>query len=330
MNQYTNISIKDKERYVLISYESPSKAYETYCNEYGQTQTFNSFRISLRRWSKALKKKNQLSLNAYHSVSNIINDITPLQMEVQVTTRGDTYLEIPLFDSHFGISDFNYYLGALNGIVSHIVKGHKEVLLIVGQDLFHADNLRGNTAHGTHVSDHFEDWWFEDAWRFYTFIINVAIKHSHKVKVVYSKGNHDETVAWLFVKSLEKYYSEVSNIEFDTTLDAIKYTMLGENFIGITHGDKTPFQQLDRIFTGVYRKEIANSKYAEIHTGHFHHEKAQDRYGLPVRTLATLNKKDHYHMEHGYNAIERFMLFTWFEDGLKSIEYIYTKQLDNS
>ena len=67
---------------------------------------------------------------------------------------------------------------------------YKEVLLIIGQDLLHTDDFRGRTASGREIGkiNMIQAW--SDAARFYEPIIRTALEKS-KVKIMYSKGNHN-------------------------------------------------------------------------------------------------------------------------------------------
>ena len=40
-------------------------------------------------------------------------------------------------------------------------------------------------------------------------IISKAIKHSQKVKVIYSKGNHDESMSWAFTQMIKAEFKDI-------------------------------------------------------------------------------------------------------------------------
>src|SRR5690606_16960289 len=84
-------------------------------------------------------------------------------------------LEIPLFDTHFGISDYEYYKDTQMKILDKLsLRKYEEVLFIIGQDMLHHDNFRGQTANGTQIEsvDMVKAW--NDARTFYEPIIEKA------------------------------------------------------------------------------------------------------------------------------------------------------------
>jgi len=236
----------------------------------------------------------------------------------------DYMLEIPLYDLHLGISSYEYYRKTLFEILEIInSRNYKEIYFIIGQDLFHNDDFRGRTSSGTDIEkvDIAKAW--NDARKFYYHLIDNALKHSQKIKVVYSKGNHDESMSWAFVQMIKAQYGNQIEVN-DDTKDR-KVITFGKNFIGITHGDnvKSRTKDLPQIFTMEYPQEFANSTTRELHLGHLHRESEVDNYGIMMRRLSTANKTDDWHYDKGFvGAHKRFMLFEWSKEKLKSIHYV--------
>ncbi len=162
---------------------------------------------------------------------------------------------------------------------------------------------------------------WNDAREFYYKIIDLALHKSNKVKIIYSKGNHDESMSWAFVQMIKAQY----DIEIDDELKDRKCITYGNNFIGITHGDKVKGKpiKLRSIFTIEYPVEFAHSKVKEIHAGHLHHEKEEDSYGIMCRSLSSANKTDDWHYENGFiGQHKRFMIFEWSLEKLVAIYYV--------
>lgn len=250
-----------------------------------------------------------------------INNVQPIYFQASyIEASNKKLLEIPIFDSHFGVSDYEYYKPTQNRIYNKIIKNHwDEILFVVGQDMFHNNDHRGRTANGTQIQvvDMHKAW--EDCRSFYEPLIEVALKSSNKVKIIYSKGNHDETISWSFVKFLSARYPQV---EVDDSFEERKIHVFGRNFIGITHGDKGR-KNLHNIFPAEFPMEWAKATNREIHIGHLHTEDAKDWFGTVIRTLATRNKTDDWHKNNGYvGSHKRFMLFEYNENELESIHYV--------
>ena len=260
---------------------------------------------------------------AYLELIEAIKTMEPIIHEAhEITTPEDYMLEIPLFDMHFGIADYLYYTQTLSEILRVVrARSYKEINIIIGQDLFHNDDFRGRTSSGREIEQiNIKDAW-NDARKFYYRIIDECIKHSEKVNIIYSKGNHDESMGWAFVQMIKAQY----NLPTDDRFKERKLITFGSNFIGITHGDKKNNKpiELRSIYTIEYPLEFAKSKVREIHAGHLHHEKGQDVYGIMCRSLSSGNEKDNWHDDQGYvGAHKRFTLYEWSLEKLVAIYYV--------
>jgi hypothetical protein len=261
------------------------------------------------------------STSSVNQLIEVIKDVKPIQVEIDpIEVKEKRLLEIPLFDSHFGVSDYEYYKPTQAKIMDKLSsRKWEEVLFILGQDMLHNDDFRGRTSNGTQIEtvDMVKAW--NDARMFYQPLLEQAIKQSNSVKVMYAKANHDESLSWAFVQMVKVMYPQ---IQFDDEIIERKVHTFGLNFIGVTHGDKAR-KNLHNIFPIEFPVEWSKAKNREIHIGHFHVEDAKDIFGMVVRTLATKNKTDKWHKDNGYvGAHKRFMLFEYSEDNLESIHYV--------
>ena len=262
--------------------------------------------------------------NRIEELLEALRDNTPVaQVYPTKHERAEGMLEIPLFDMHFGIADIEYYKDALAEILS-IIKGKKwdKIVIPVGQDLFHNDSIvSGITSKGTPIEKVNLKKAVYDAKTFYFNIIDTAIESASEVKVIYSPGNHDKTVGWLFVQILlERYGKDI----VDDSLTERKVIWWNGCFIGITHGNKKAdtAQGLRGNFTIEFPALFATAKVREIHTGHLHSESSKDEYGVQVRRMSTGNKDDEWTITEGYKSQKRFMLFEWMPNKLRSIHYV--------
>lgn len=261
-------------------------------------------------------KKNGLD---WDRVLKKIESVNPVTIKPKYV-RDEDYLNIPLFDMHFGISDYDHYKETQQDILRLLEKGYKEVLFIVGQDLLHNDNFKGQTANGTQIDKVDMDKAWEDAMLFYVPLIDKAIEKSKKVSIRYSKGNHDESMSWAFCKLLRQRFPQA---EVDTKFKERKAHMLGLNFIGMNHGDKKKEEKLTENFSTEFLMEWSRAKTREIFTGHLHTERVIDKGGVVLRRMPTANKIDDYHDDHGYTtAHKRFEVLEYTEDKVKRIHYV--------
>lgn len=229
-------------------------------------------------------------------------------------------LEIPLFDQHFPQNSHEETYFAIADIIKS--RHWEEINVIIGQDLFHNDDFRGRTSSGRPIEqvDMVEAW--ELARRFYSNLIGCGLRHSNRLKITYSKGNHDESMAWAFVQMLKALFPEA---EFDDSLKQRKCIYWRECFIGVTHGanKKSSMPDLRGQFTIQYPMEFATAKVREIHAGHLHREEERDIYGVMCRRLARSGIEDDWTDDEGYvGSIKRFMIFRWKPGRLAGIDYI--------
>lgn len=274
-------------------------------------QTLYSSKITVK------PKQNGMDLD---KLLETIREIRPISIELEEIVEFENgLLEIPIFDSHFPITRYEDYQPTQAKIMSLISRTWEEVLFVIGQDMLHNDNFRGQTANGTQIETVNMTIAWEDALKFFGPLIEKAFTKAKKVKVMYSKGNHDESMSWAFVQMLKALYPQ---IQFDDEIKERKAHTFKNIFIGITHGDKAR-KNLHNIFPVEFPLEWSKAKTREIHIGHLHTEDAKDIYGMVIRTLATRNKTDQWHKDNGFvGAHKRFMLFEYSEEELLSIHYV--------
>ena len=266
--------------------------------------------------------------NANDRVEEILQaimDNTPVcKVEPRKIEDAEGMLEIPLFDMHFGIADLEFYRGTLEEILAVITSKRWDTILIpVGQDLFHNDSIaNGVTTKGTPIEKIDLRKAVYDAKVFYFNIIDAAIEKANNVQVIYSPGNHDKTVGWMFSEILLQRYGEKI---VNTDPKERKAVLWNDCFIGITHGDKKAdtANGLRSWFMMEYPCLFALAKVREIHTGHLHREGCIDEFGVQIRRMSTGNKDDDWTISEGYKSQKRFMLFEYMPGRLKSIHYIW-------
>lgn len=235
-----------------------------------------------------------------------------------------TMLEIPLFDMHWGVSYLDYYKPVLDKILSLIKSGGWDKIVIpFGQDFFHNDSIvSGITSKGTNIEKVDMERAVRDGQTFMYAIIDAAIENSHVTEVLYSPGNHDRSISWMFIQVLkERYGAHV----VDDSIEYRKVTTYGKNAIMFTHGDskQATAKNLAHIFPIAFPDEFASASTREVHAGHLHREGEADIYGVMVRRLSSGGRTDEWANREDYvGSHKRFMLFEWDLSKLKSIHYI--------
>lgn len=229
-------------------------------------------------------------------------------------------LEIPLYDQHFPYSDHLETLSELLEIIRS--RRWEEINIVIGQDMLHNDDMRGRTSSGRAIDrvdmvaawNMARDFWFT--------VISACLEQGDLVKVLYSKGNHDESMSWAFIQMLKAMFPQAG---FDDSMAQRKCISWRNCFIGITHGayKKSSKNDLRGQFTIQFAEEFARAKVREIHAGHLHNEEEKDIYGVMVRRLARNGESDDWSDDEGYvGAHKRFMVFRWKPGRLAGIEYV--------
>lgn len=286
---------------------------------HGATVQVNASGEVVQAWIKQSEDERQWD----RLLETIAENTAPLIM----TDRGaDLYepskemLEIPLFDQHFPLSDHTETLFELLGLVKS--KLWDEINVIIGQDMLHNDDMRGRTSSGRPIEkvDMVEGW--SMARTFYATLISACLTHAETVNIIYSKGNHDESMSWAFVQMLKAMFPQAN---VDDSLKQRKCIFWNQCFIGLTHGayKKSTMPDLHGQFVIQFAQEFAAAKVREIHAGHLHREEEKDIYGVMCRRLSKNGETDDWSDDEGYiGANRRFMVFRWKPGRLAGIEYV--------
>lgn len=339
--------------------KSPREIFDEYFSRVVCTRgTYESFRVNLYKWRQKLYADNTtLEAGTYEGfiahdatvqvsksgeiiqawIKQKASDFNPeeflkgvraeterFEYEPILQDDADRMLEIPLFDMHWGIAFMDYYKPVLREILDIINSRHwSKVVIPFGQDFFHNDSIvNGRTTKGTPIEkvDMFRA--VKESKQFMYAIIETALTKANDVKVIYSAGNHDQSVSWMFMQVLLERYR---HLVVDDTFEYRKVITHGKNAIMITHGDSkqaTP-KNLAHIFPVSFAEEFANANVREVHAGHLHHEGEADIYGVMVRRLSSGGEVDEWsNREDFIGTHRRFMLFEWDPIKLKSIHYI--------
>lgn len=288
--------------------------WENYSKKNGITELFAS---------KVVVKPKAEGMTFTELVEAVKAEVKPVYFNIDSEPQDGWMLELPLFDMHLGNNSLSYYARTQQN-VAHRINKHpwKEIVFVIGQDLLHHDNFKSMTSNGTIIANADMRQAVEDAKAFYYPLIDLAAKQANKnVKIIYSKGNHDESMSYMFVQVLKERYPQ---LKFDDSIRERKVHVFGSNFVGITHGDKAR-KVLSQLFPAEFPLEWSQTTCREIHAGDLHREdlKGHDEFGVMFRTLSTKNQTDEYHDNNGWTtAHKRFMVFQYSEEWLEGIKYV--------
>lgn len=255
------------------------------------------------------------------AIKTVVEPYEYKKLDKNASTR---MLEIPLFDMHWGVAFMDDYKSVLNELL-HIMNSHAwdKIVIPFGQDFFHNDSIvNGQTTKGTVIEKVDMIRAIKEAKVFMYALIDTAIHQANEVNIIYSAGNHDRSVAWMFIQVLlERYGADI----VDDSLAYRKVISYGKNSIMVTHGDskQATAKNLAHIFPISFPVEFATANIREVHAGHLHHESEADIFGVMVRRLCSGVKPDDWSNKEDFiGTHRRFMVFEWDLNKLASIHYI--------
>ena len=332
--------------------------YNYYVNEMENPQSFSSFKRAIQKWKNQVYADDfTLDAGTYEGfvahnatvqvskdgeiiqawIKQRATDVDPEEFIRAIGSKVEKFehtfgpfdnsfdmLEIPLFDMHWGIAFLDHYESTLREILNLILSHKwKKIIIPFGQDFFHNDSIvKGQTTKGTIIEKVDMTRAVKEGQTFLYTIIDTAIENADEVKVLYTPGNHDLSISWMFIQVLlERYGPEI----VDDSLEYRKVFTYGKNSIMVTHGDskQATARNLAQIFPISFAEEFSNADIREVHSGHLHREGEADIYGVMVRRLSSGNITDDWSNKEDFiGAHKRFMLFEWSLDKLKSIHYV--------
>lgn len=331
---------------------------EYYTKKVKDPCTFSTFNRSLRRWSNVIfpdditlecgtyegftahnatvqVSKNGEIIQAWikqkasdfdfdELIDMLKENVEPYKYTPHHYENADRMLEIPLFDMHWGISFMEDYKNVLDDILGLIHSRQWDSIVIpFGQDFFHNDSIvNGTTTKGTAIDKVDMQKAVKEGRQFIITIIDAALNNSNNVRVIYTPGNHDRSISWMFMQVLmERYGSDA----VDDSMEYRKVFTYGKNAIMVTHGDskQATAKNLAHIFPISFPEEFAQSNIREVHSGHLHHETEADIFGVMVRRLSSgVTVDDWSNRQDFVGSHRRFMIFEWGQDNLRSIHYV--------
>jgi hypothetical protein len=245
-----------------------------------------------------------------------------------VPNKSGNILEINLADLHIGMRTIEEDISIAekcSRVVDDIIYRTKnmkieKILLIQLGDVFHYDTYIGTTSKGTFMASDMEfPSMFDEGAKIMIDVVE-RLTAIAPVEVINIFGNHDKVTAYTLAKSLEFYFKDRLDVEVDVSHLSRKARRFGNCLVVWAHGDM-PKKNIMSLPQKEFRKEFGMTKYAEIHSGHFHSQSTQEKDGAIIRHLASMASLDGWSYEQGYvGGLKITISFLWNEEeGLKEI-----------
>jgi hypothetical protein len=201
-----------------------------------------------------------------------------------------------------------------------------EILLGIGNDALNSDDYNSQTTKGTLVSS---DTRYPKTYKAVRQMYVRTIEKLRKiapVKVKVIPGNHDTVTTFTLGDSLECWFHNDPEVEIDNGPSPHKFYTWGRVLLGFCHGDKGKKADYGLWMATERPVDFGNSTFREIHIGHTHGLKVDEKFGVRVRTFAALCPPDAWHSaEHFVGNLRQAEAIVWNKEAGRIAEFIHTE-----
>jgi hypothetical protein len=265
-----------------------------------------------------------------------IDNYKPDYSKIKPLEISGDYLFVPsIYDAHINklsydggytlkqaVKDFKAACSAMVSRAIVMQMPIKKILFVVGQDALHADNLAGQTTHGTwmDVADN-QRRAVDGLCDALTFAIEQFAKIA-PTEVIAIESNHDKYSVYWLGKFLSAWFKNHPHVTVDSSMGPRKYFRFGKVLLGLDHGDKQKPADLALTMAVESPENWAKTKYREFLRGHFHKQtsmlhQVNEEKGVVIRVLPALCPPDEWHVIRGFIGNHRAAdgLFYHYEHG---------------
>jgi len=236
-----------------------------------------------------------------------------------VQHSSDNILVINIVDLHIGQlswgqeSGENYdykiartrYQGLITDIIAKsLYKEYEKITFVIGNDFFNSDNMDGLTTKGTKQTNDIRPQkmfdkgadllvWGLDALR--------SAFQTTPIETLLIPGNHDTLTAYYAAKYLYAWFRNDDTVTIDISPKKHKGFAYGATALLFTHGENE-LKNLAWVYTE-FRPLIGKTKVTEIHAGHLHKVKVEEKNGAIVYTNPSPTALDNWTYGQGYGAV---------------------------
>ena len=259
-------------------------------------------------------------------VASVFENLPSPELEIFTYQPGHKMLELPIMDLHLGKlawgeetgEDYDLKIAEqlyretvrdFLGKVSHYSLPIEQILYPVGQDFFHVDNTTSMTTGGTLVDT--DTRWakmYDIGVRLLVWTVD-QLRQIAPVQIMYVPGNHDRTLSYCAVYTLNAYYQNCEAVTVDLSPAPRKYVRYGVNLIGFSHGKEG--KRIFQLMQQERAQDWGETIFREWHLGDLHHEEAREEGGVKVRRISSVTAADAWHVEKGFRAVRQAQAFVW-------------------
>jgi len=308
----------------------------------GESIRYPEFMISNNKSNsiEIIFKRKPIEADVLNSFKELIKDIPSFEMPPIIKRRikNGIAAEITTFDAHIGklaaeietgyrnydlniaIKDYQYVTdGNLDLIAPH---KPEKIFYIVGQDMYHVDNMAGHTTNGSHTLD--VDGRITKVHKKAFTVSRDNIYKTSKiapVEVIWIPGNHDFVASFMLCLALDAHFKDNSAITVDLSENPRKARLWGSLLVGWTHrivGKHTVWSnELAQQFPELWGKSV----FREWHHGDQHKKQNVNVIptftsgGVVCRQITALSPVDKWHTDNVFtDAVPGGESFLWSKD----------------
>lgn len=136
-----------------------------------------------------------------------------------------------------------------------------------------------------------------------------------KIEILLVPGNHDTLTAFYLSKVVRAWFRNDPTVKVDTLPMLHKGIVYGNTAILFTHGQRE-LKNLDWVYTE-FRHLIGSTKTTEIHAGHMHRVRVEEKNGAIIRQNPSASVLDNWSYGEGYNSISQAISRVYSKQGLE-------------
>jgi predicted phosphodiesterase len=174
------------------------------------------------------------------------------------------------------------------------------VLFPIGSDFLNIDNKGAMTTGGTPQD---VDSRYPKIYVAGRVLLCRAIERFRRVApvhVVVVGGNHDSISSFTLGDAIECFFHNTADVTVDNGPTQRKYYEFGQTLLMLTHGDKGKHADYPLLMAAEQPQAWGRTRFHEIHLGHLHQTRVQEKNGVRVRILSALCEPDAWHSANGY------------------------------
>lgn len=279
------------------------------------------------RFSVVTKENTERKAEVYKKVIDYVNAHAPKYTPIHRKKQGEHLLVINPADIHIGKyasaketgDDYNVDIAVkrvLEGVEGLIQKSKgftiEKVLLCLGNDVLHVDNVYNTTTKGTHQDTGGGKWWefYDVGIKLYVELIE-RLRKIAPVDCIHSMSNHDYQSGYYLANTIKAWFRNCKDVRVEAGASHRKYYKYGNSLIGLEHGDGAKVDNLPLLMAQERPQDWANSIYRYWYLHHLHHKvkikyrDAKDFIGVTVEYLRSPSGSDSWHSRKGYTGVKK-------------------------